>query len=164
MDNEILTSESQQENVSDNMDYIEAIKEMKNNTVAKEDFLRLKEENKKLLQSLINGDTIDATSIAPKADINQLRKDLYGDNMQLDNLQYIKKSLELREALLEQNQRDPFLPYGHDVLPTDQDVAAAERVANILSECVEEANGDSNVFTSLLNSRMVDSSPLRGRK
>ena len=36
--------------------YIEALREMKENSVPKDDFLKLKAENRKLLNSLANGD------------------------------------------------------------------------------------------------------------
>ena len=44
IDNE--NSVSQQENVNDSTDYIEAIKEMKQNSVSKEAYEKLKAENK----------------------------------------------------------------------------------------------------------------------
>ena len=51
---------------------------------------------------------------------------------------------------------DPFLPVGKQILPTDEDVAAANRVADVLKECVDYAEGDSAVFTNELQRRLVD--------
>mgnify|MGYP006059326253 CR=1 FL=1 len=45
---EDLQNEAQQKNVDTTIDYIEAIKEIKENSVDKETYLKLKEENKKL--------------------------------------------------------------------------------------------------------------------
>ena len=46
---EVLKSESGEENVNDSIDYIEAIKEMKQNSVSKESYEKVKQENKKLM-------------------------------------------------------------------------------------------------------------------
>ena len=53
-------SVSQQTEVNDSIDYIEAIKEMKQNSVSKEAYEKLKAENKQLLDSIINGTELDA--------------------------------------------------------------------------------------------------------
>lgn len=159
MENEILTNESRQENVVSNDNYIEAIKEIKENSVAKEEYLKLKEENKQLLKSLVNGETRQVEEKEP-VDIDALRNDLF--NKDLSNLEYITKSLQLRDELIERGEKDPFLPYGKNILPTDDDIEKAEKVANVLKECVEIANGDSGVFTNELQRRLVD--PILPRK
>ena len=59
MEEKDLTSVSQQEEVNDSIDYIEAIKEIKQNSVDREAYNKLREENKRLLNSLVNGESID---------------------------------------------------------------------------------------------------------
>lgn len=152
---EKTNSEStQEEQVMDNTAYIEAIKEMKEKTVSKEAYSKLQDENKKLLQSLINGETIEGTPQAEAADVNKLRNQLFGDGVELTNLEYCTKALELRDALIAEGKKDPFLPSGHKVIVTNEDVEAANRVAEIMKECIEYADGDSNIFTSELQRRM----------
>ena len=57
---ELENSVSEQENVGDNTaNYIEAIKEMKANSVSKEAYVKLQQENKQLLNSLVNGQGIE---------------------------------------------------------------------------------------------------------
>ena len=159
MENEELNNAvSQQENVTDNVDYIEAIKEMKQNTVDKATYNKLKEENKQLLNSLANGETIDVPK-KEEVDIDALRKDLFNNDQR--NLQYIEKALKLREALLEKGEKDPFLPYGKNIIPTDEDIATADRVARVLQECVDYADGDSDIFTNELQRITVDTAPQR---
>ena len=103
MENEVLNNESKQENVVSNDNYIEAIKEMKENSVAKEDYLKLKEENKQLLQSLVNGERREEEVVAEPVDIDELRDNLF--NKQLNNLDYITNALKLRNELLEKAKR-----------------------------------------------------------
>lgn len=137
--------EEQQQN-----DYIAALTELRQNTVSKEQYAQLKEENAKLLRSLINGETIEAEDVPSEPDVAELQKTLFGGDAQLSNLEYVTKALELRDALMEQGKPDPFLPVGHQIAPTPGDIEAANRVAKVMKECVDAADGDSALFTSLL--------------
>lgn len=159
MADEIIESSS---NVEDGVDYIEAIKQLKQNTVAKEEYDKLKGENQKLLKSLINGETIETEQ--KSADIGEIRKSLFSEDCDLCNLDYISKSLELRDAVIAQGGKDPFLPWGSQIAPTQEDVETADRVAAILKECVDYADGDSNVFTNELMRRTIDTAPTRGKR
>lgn len=136
------------------VDYISAIKEIKENSVDKEKYNQLREENKRLLQSLVNGETIQS-DVKP-VDIGELRKELFSENADLSNLDYMTKTIQLRDALIESGEKDPFLPWGKKITPTQEDVQTAERVANIIKECIEYADGDSGVFTGELQRRMID--------
>jgi hypothetical protein len=146
-------NESEQKIVTDNVDYIEALKEMKNNTVDKATYEKLKDEHNKLLKSFINGEKIDVQQ-EETVDIEKLRNDLF--NKECTNLEYVTNALKLRDAIMEKGGKDPFLPYGEKILPTDEDIATANRVATALREAVEYADGDSNIFTNELQRIMVD--------
>lgn len=154
--------ESRAEDTPSGADYIEAIKKLKENSVPKEDYEKIQEENRKLLESLINGETIEQTSEKP--DISALRKELFSEECELNNLEYITKIMELRSAIMDSGGMDPFLPYGKKIIPTEEDIDTANRVAQVLQDCIEYADGDSQVFTNELQRRMIDSSPNGGRK
>jgi hypothetical protein len=140
-------------------DYLSVIKDLKKNTVSKSSYDKLREENKQLLNSLVNGETIEQEK--PKeVDIDKLRKELFNEDANVNNLTFISKALELRSALIEKGEPDPFLPIGNRIAPTDEDILKASKVATILEECVEYSQGDSSVFTNELQRRMVDSSPI----
>ena len=160
-------SVSQQENVEqDTNNYIEALKEMKANSVNRAAYDRLKEENKQLLDALINGGQVTRELQKEPADIDSLRKKLFSEDedTELSNLDYMKTALELREALLDQGSPDPFLPYGQNIAPTDEDIRTADRVAEAIKSCIDYADGDSEIFTNELQRIMVDTSPVkRGR-
>ena len=163
MINENEQSVSQQENVNDSTDYIEALKEMKQNSVDRATYDKLKSENKQLLDALVNGKEIEMKREEP-VDVNQLRKDLFNRDKQMTNLDYVSNALKLREALIERGERDPFLPTGDKVSLTAEHYEKAEQVATVLKECVEFADGDSGIFTAELQRRTKDSMPYRGRK
>lgn len=154
MEEKDLTSVSQQEEVNDSIDYIEAIKEIKQNSVDREAYNKLREENKRLLNSLVNGESIDVKKEEP-VNIDELRDKLF--NKESTNLEYISNALKLREELMKQGKPDPFLPYGKNIISTEEDIKTADRVAKVLQECVDYADGDSNVFTNELQRVTVDS-------
>lgn len=154
-----LTTEETEEN-----DYIQAINELKANTVDKSQYEKLKAENKKLLDSLVSGQTPEITKIVEKPDINELRKKLFDPDNNLSNLEYVDNMLKLRNVLIENGDRDPFLPIGEKVEITADTVQKAENVANVLQECVDYAEGDSGIFTAQLQRIMKDNGPIkRGR-
>lgn len=160
----IDNSVSQQENLDDSNQYIEAIREMKQNTVSKEAYEKLKEENKQLLDSLINGKQVTVEESKQPVDVSLLRKRLMDVDNPLSNLEYAKTAVELRDALIDSGEDDPFVPLGHNISPTDEDRAKAEKVATVLKECIEYADGDSELFTNELQRRMIDSMPIRTKR
>ena len=134
-------------------DYLAAINELKQNSVNREDYDKLKAENKKLLDSIVNGTPVE-TPIPQGKSIDELRAAYLKEDQ--SNLEYITNTLKLREALIAEGKPDPFLPIGEQILPTDEDIAAANKVASVLQECVDYAEGDSAVFTNELQRRLVD--------
>ena len=147
--------------VEDNTnDYIEQIKKLKESSVSKDDYDKLKADNKKLIDALANGSQLESvvdSKVSSVDKINELRKKLFSKgNNNLNNLEYCDTALQLREALIENGERDPFLPFGHEVVATESDYETAERVATVMKECIDYADGDSNIFTNELQRRTVD--------
>lgn len=154
--------ENENENVivEDNTnDYIEQIKKLKESSVSRDDYNKLKADNKKLIDALANGTQLEG-KVEPKIDavenINNLRKKLFSKGNNLSNLEYCDTAVKLRDALIEKGERDPFLPFGHNVIATESDIESANRVATVMKECIEYADGDSDIFTNELQRRTVD--------
>ena len=136
-------------------DYLAAINELKQKSVNREDYDKLKAENKKLLDSIVNGQEVEKESESKvERPINEIRNELF--NQEHNNLDYIKLSLELRSRLMSEGQPDPFIPVGRQISPTREDIEIAEKVAQIYQECVDYADGDSEVFTNELMRRTRD--------
>ena len=154
-DEKDLTQQSVPGTVEDmTPDYLAAIKELKQNSVDRAEYDKLRAENKKLLDSIVNGQSVEIESVPEKKSIEELREAYLKEDQ--TNLEYITNTLNLRKALIEEGKPDPFLPIGNQILPTDEDVAAANKVATVLQECVDYAEGDSSVFTNELQRRLVD--------
>lgn len=140
----------------DNQDYIDTINQLKSNSVSKDDYNKVKAENKRLLEALANNQQINQSVIQEPVDKDKLRADMFSGD--LDNLSYAKTILKLREAIIEEGGNDPFVAVGQKVIPTGEDYECAERVARVMQECIEYADGDSQLFTQELNRRTIDNS------
>lgn len=158
----------QQEQINDKIDektgdqdYLDAIKELKENSVPKADFDKLKEKNKELLQMVVNGEKLPAEENPENIEDKKarLRKDLFSENVSLNNLEFVEKSIELRDTILEDEGEDIFLPPN----ATDADKEAVDRVVGIYKDCIEKSNGDSGVFTSLIASKIPNDIIKKGR-
>lgn len=165
MANENITN-TNQETENTEIDYISAINELKANTVDREKYNKLKDENQRLLDTLVSGGQLEQEKIAPKETADDLRKALYGNGCDgLSNLDYWDKTLKLRDIIMESGKTDPFLPQGKNVVATDTDRAAAQKVAEVVKHCIDVADGDSLVFTNELQRMTADVNMLRrGRK
>ena len=136
---------------------IEALNTLKQNTVSKEDYLKLQNEYSKAVDLVMNGVTVNNEPVStPSVDIQALREELFQEESGLTNLEFTKKTLELRQALLDAGQPDCFIPVGKQISPTNEDIEAANRVAEIFQHCVDYADGDSEVFTNELQRLTID--------
>ena len=132
-------------------DYLAAIQELKQNSVDRSEYEKLKAENKKLINAVVNGQSGDVEAKPQYRDVDVIREELF--NHEHSNLDYVKLALELRSTLMAEGKPDPFLPTGSQIAPTVQDEEAAEKVAQIYQECVDYADGDSKLFTQELMRR-----------
>ena len=144
-----------EEEVVDNTDYIEAIKDLKQNSVDRSKYDALKAENKKLLDSLVNGQVVEIPKEAQPKDLQELRDKVFKNENQT-NLDYITNVLNLRNELLERGYEDPFVPQGSQINATQADYDRANKVATILQEMVDTADGDPNVFLNEYQRRVKD--------
>ena len=161
MPEEQLNNVSSPAEMGNETDYIAAIKDLKANSVSKSEYEKLQEENKQLINALANGETITTTVEVEKPSLAELRANLMKEDQ--TNLEFIKNALALRTAVIEQEGYDPFVPRGSQYAPTAEDEVTAQKVADIYQECVDYADGDSQLFTNELQRRMIDMSPIRKR-
>ena len=155
---EVQTTSTQQTSVTsqpagdDNNQYIQALNELKKNSVGRSEYEALKAENKKLLDSIVNGTEV-ALPPAESVSVDELRKKL-ADSEGMSNLDYVSNALKLRKALMESGEMDPFVPHGSQYNPTQLDYEKANRVAVVLQDCVDAAEGDPTIFRNELQKHM----------
>lgn len=139
--------------------YIAAINEMKQNYVPKEKLQKVQAENKQLLDALVSGKQIELPqNKTEKPTIQEMRNKLFTADSNATNLEYVSNILELRTALIDAGERDPFLPVGDQVTLTADHYTKAEQVADLLQSCVDFADGDSGIFTAEYQRRVKDAS------
>lgn len=153
-----MAEEDVKKTTGNDEDYIETIKKLKETTVSKEEYEKLVADNKKLIETLANGGTIEKEE-PKKVDIKALREKLYSDDVNMSNLEFCSTALELRDEIIKQGGGDPFLPVGKQIAPTAEDVQKANQVAEALKSCIDYAEGDSAVFTNELQRITIDAMP-----
>lgn len=153
MAEELENQDLQQEDSSQM--YIDEIKNLKKNSVSREEYNKILEENRNLLHSLVEGQPVEqSTEEAPKVDVNGLRKELYTEDNNMTNLEYIDKTLKLRKAIIDEGGQDPFLDFGEKAHVTASEIEAANRVAEALQEMVDAAEGDPVAFRNEFQRRV----------
>lgn len=153
-------------------DYLEAIKNLKDNTVSKEQYEKLRAENKKLLNAVLNDQKADKKE-EPVETVEQLQNDLKAIKSELanaqekgmSNLECTSKALRYREKAMKLGLQDPFVP-NTPTGPEENDFRSAERVAEVLQKCVDEANGNPATFRNLFEQAVRDDSkiPIKRKK
>lgn len=148
---------------TDTVALAKALKEARENSVPREQYDKVVKEKEALVSDIINGggSAGNGQQETPpqEADIEALREKLYGPKgSELNNLEFWKYTLELRDAVIKRDGFDPFLPHGANIKPTEFDAERANAVAKVVKECIEEADGDSGVFTALLQSKINNDS------
>ena len=159
LENNQSVSQQEEVNTGAEVDPIEALREIKKNSVPRSEYDRVVAERNKIFAAYANGEREEQPEKQTPVDVDALRKDILSG--ELPNLEYAEKVIALRNELIAQGQRDPFLPYGKDVYPTMEDEAEAQAVADALEDCIEAANGDSAIFTNELQRIMVNTAPQR---
>lgn len=148
--------------------YAAAIKNLKANTVSKKEFEKVVEENKVLTKALA-GEGPAPESVqnkGKKPDIIELRKKfLSAGETNLTNAETVQTALELRQALLDLGEPDPFLPQGIKLNPSPQDIQKAQEVADGLRGMLDSAtdeNGyiDTELFNAQLRRGIAEDSPV----
>lgn len=145
--------------VDDNM--AEVIKKlMDENKKLKGDKQKAEDYNKTLLNDVLDGGVGDNKKAPEKKSIEELREELYGKSRkEMTNLEYISKTLDLRDQLMEKGETDPFVPQGRKANATITDYQSADNVANLLKDCVKAADNDPNAFNEQLRKRGLDDIP-----
>lgn len=144
---EIMTNEQ-----TDNTVYIQTIQELKENSVDRKIYDKLKGERDMLIKSLANGDTLATAESVQVRSLAECRADFL--NKTTSQCEYFEKLLALREAAMREGYPDPFVAEGHHVKPTAYDYQRAPEIADIYRECLDYAGGDDQVFMNEINRRI----------
>lgn len=164
MEDEKNTTEEQttQEEETNANAYIEALAKIKENMVDKTKYDKLVDDNKKLVEALANGSHFEEEDQESTESSSEIAKRIFKNSKHYRNdLEFFTDALAYRDALIEEGQVDPFLPFNHEYAPDESDVQKAQDIADQLKECVEYAKGDPKLFTGELMRRGVKINTIR---
>lgn len=144
--NETMTNEQ------DNTVYIQTIQELKENSVDRKIYDKLKGERDMLIKSLANGDTLATAESVQVRSLAECKEDFLTKTT--SQCEYMERVLALRDAAMREGQSDPFVAEGHHVKPTAYDYQRAQEIADIYRECLDYAGGDDQIFMNEINRRI----------
>lgn len=147
-ENEIKEKAGEEQPENSNLDYIKTIKEIKENSVSKEEYKKVLAENKQLLNAIVKGEgTVAVEEKEEEVSIDDIRKKLFSENNgNVSNLEFITNALKLREKRILEDKVDPWVADNprNPAQPGDYETAA--RIANVLQDLVNDAEGDADAF------------------
>ena len=107
------------------------------------------------MQTLAEGGSIESQATAKDTrSVDDIRRAFFSDVQ--SNKQYWQNALDLRDKIIAEGGRDPALPFSHEYVPTDDDYAAVERVAEGIRHCLEVADGNNGIFLNEYQRVTVD--------
>ena len=130
------------------------LEELKKNSVPKEEYDKAIAERNRYFQAASNNYKQEEVEIVEKPDINELRKDWLNCDESVRGLDYWKKTLALRNALIDSGQPDPFVPTGRKISPTPADFNGADKVASVVQYCIDNCGDDPDSFDRMLIQRI----------
>ena len=151
--NEIKVPAPAPEENKDKNPYIEQLAKLKASSVSKEEYDKLKADNKQMLDILFSGaaptsshESEKVDSKARETEIQELRNELYSGRYEGTDLDYATKVLRLRKLLMESGKPDPAVSSGQKTAPEEYDYENCESICNQIQECIDYAQGDDALF------------------
>lgn len=138
-------------------DLVSALNEIKQSTVSKEAYDELRQANKQLMDTIVNGRAQQQAEVKEDVNVDEIRAELFGDKRRdFSNREYVEKMLDLRKGLMERGEQDPFvMKAGKKSSPEKEDFEKAQSVADVLQECVDIAEGNDDVFNNEFQRRIM---------
>lgn len=138
-----------EEKVENAADVIKEIADIKAKMIPKEEYEKVVADNAKYKHALLTGVTeVDGE---PMKSATELRDD-YAKAIKtgVPNVTGFETALKLREAVINETGKDPFMTEALDRIDPD----FGERVAGVMSELVEQSDGNPQMFNALLSQNL----------
>lgn len=133
---------------------LESYNKLKESTVSKEDYNKLMELNKNLVDTLSKGGGSNKEEQLEVLRTSEECRQVF--KKELNNLEFCQAALDLREAVMREKNIDIFVGRSHNLTPTQEAYDSAQRVADVMKDCIDRANGDSEYFTNELMRKTND--------
>ena len=129
--------------------YLDQIQEMKRTHVSREQYDKIRDENKMLLDTIVQGRSLEnsSTEEPAKRSIEEIANHIYGPGHEkLKDNELISDLFELRNRIKEEHGIDIAIPNGQKYQFDVNDLAAADRVEEGFKHCLEVSEGDNKIF------------------
>lgn len=148
-------------------DSIEIIKQLKQNTVSKDDYNKLLQKNNELMKAFAERPYDPNIKKAQEPTAEELDK-MYLDNVKAigshnyhGNLEAAKKLLQLNDDRIRRGEGMVGLPTKGT--PTQEDVEGVERTWELMRYAVEKANGSESVYNAVIMDHLLDNNLIKAR-
>ena len=133
------------------LNLLDEMKKLKENSVSKEEYEKERAKNKELMKRLVEGggqeDKTDET-----IDLDKIREDLFKNNAEgLSKREFWKRVLTLRHERLKNEGVDIFLPKGRKTRYTRLDIESANRLDETITQMIEDSEDNPALFDVLFN-------------
>lgn len=116
--------------------------------VSKEEYDRIVAEKDSMVKAILEGQNLNVDN--GSKDERDIKEYIEAVNKEgQTNLEYWENVLAYRDKVIAEGGIDPFVPNGQKIKPTDEDFAAAEKVANAMKDMVKRADGNPVIFNGL---------------
>jgi hypothetical protein len=128
---------------------IKDIADVKKNMVPKEDYEKALADAAKYKHALLTGVAIGDSE--PKKSVAELRKE-YSEAIKagVTNVEGFEAALKLREAVINETGKDPFMTEA--LMRIDPDFG--ERVAEVLADMVDKSGGNPQMFNAFMSQNL----------
>lgn len=135
----------------DDLNLLDEMKKLKENTVSKEEYEKERAKNKELMRRLVEGGGQDV-KIEDTVDLDKIREDLFTNNAEgLSKREFWQKVLTLRHERLKNEGVDIFLPKGRKTRYTRLDIESANRLDETITQMIEDSEDNPALFDVLFN-------------
>lgn len=135
----------------DDLNLLDEMKKLKENSVSKEEYEKERAKNKELMRRLVEGGGQDVKT-DDTVDLNKIREDLFTNNAEgLSKREFWQRVLTLRHERLKNEGVDIFLPKGRKTRYTRLDIESANRLDETISQMIEDSEDNPALFDVLFN-------------
>ena len=133
------------------LNLLDEMKKLKENTVSKEEYEKERAKNKELMRRLVEGGGQDVKT-DDTVDLNKIREDLFTNNAEgLSKREFWQRVLTLRHERLKNEGVDIFLPKGRKTRYTRLDIESANRLDETITQMIEDSEDNPALFDVLFN-------------
>lgn len=133
------------------LNLLDEMKKLKENSVSKEEYEKERAKNKELMRRLVEGGGQDVKT-DDTVDLNKIREDLFTNNAEgLSKREFWQRVLTLRHERLKNEGVDIFLPKGRKTRYTRLDIESANRLDETITQMIEDSEDNPALFDVLFN-------------